>query len=154
VLFAAACLGFPSRSGYKKEGIGRSQAWDAFHFTTRRRQAVQFVAQKEFAKRLRRQPGIVLSDIDPVYLNALLPEAFVAAPIDGQHNYKWSDTWHYDRAQASGLVEQGLQQSLPVYALFTSPHDLTTNQSRLPGLPGYEWRILNNPNGNATILKL
>ena len=27
-------------------------------------------------------PGIVLSDIDPSYLNALLPKPFVAAPID------------------------------------------------------------------------
>ncbi len=118
------------------------------------RQSVQFIAQKEFAKRLRRQPGIVLSDIDPVYLNALLPRAFVAAPVDGQHNYKWSYAWHYDQAQASALVEHGLQQSLPVYALFTSPNDLTTNQSRLPTIPGYEWRILNNSDGNAAILKL
>ncbi|PYJ26705.1 MAG: hypothetical protein DME89_11795 [Verrucomicrobia bacterium] len=154
VLFAAACLGFPSRSGYKTQSIGRCQAWDALHFTTPMRQSVQFIAQKEFAKRLRRQPGIVLSDIDPVYLNALLPGAFVAAPVDGQHNYKWSYAWHYDQAQASVLVEHGLQQSLPVYALFTSPNDLTTNQSRLPTIPGYEWRILNNSDGNAAILKL
>src|SRR6266581_854826 len=154
VLFAAACLGFPSRSGYKTQSIGRCQAWDALHFTTPMRQSVQFIAQKEFAKRLRRQPGIVLSDIDPVYLNALLPGAFVAAPVDGQHNYKWSYAWHYNQAQASALVEHGLQQSLPVYALFTSPNDLTTNQSRLPTIPGYEWRILNNSDGNAAILKL
>jgi len=78
----------------------------------------------------------------------------VAAPVDGQHNYKWSYAWHYDQAQASALVEHGLQQSLPVYALFTSPNDLTTNQSRLPTIPGYEWRILNNSDGNAAILKL
>ncbi len=149
-LFAAACLGVPSRSGYKTQSIGRCQAWDALHFTTPPHESVQFIAQKEFAKRLGRQPGIVLSDIDPVYLNALL----VAAPVDGQHNYKWSYAWHYDQAQASALVEHGLQQSLPVYALFTSPNDLTTNQSRLPTIPGYEWRILNNSDGNAAILKL
>src|SRR5436189_36933 len=34
VLFAAACLGVPSRSGYKTQSIGRCQAWDALHFTT------------------------------------------------------------------------------------------------------------------------
>ena len=154
VLFAAACLGFPSRSGYKTQGIGRCQAWDALHFTTPTRESVQFVAQKDFAKRLKRQPGIVLSDIDPVYLNALLPRSLIAGPIDGQHSYKWSDTWHYDQRQASALVEHGLQQSLGIYALFTSLNDLTTNQSRLPSLPGYEWRILNNSDGNAAILKL
>src|SRR5207237_5611325 len=136
VILATHLLALPSVSCYKTQSIGRCQAWDALPFTSPIRQSVQFIAQKEFANRLRRQPGIVLSDIDPVYLNALLPGAFVAAPVDGQHNYKWSYAWHYDQAQASALVEHGLQQSLPVYALFTSPNDLTTNQSRLPTIPG------------------
>src|SRR5215831_17582819 len=34
VLFAAACLGYPSRSGYKTRDINRSQALDALHFST------------------------------------------------------------------------------------------------------------------------
>src|SRR5262249_45657634 len=33
-LFAAACLGYPSRSGYKTGDIDRSQAWDALNFST------------------------------------------------------------------------------------------------------------------------
>jgi len=112
------------------------------------------LAQKDFATRLSSQPGIVLSDIDPVYLNVLLPRAFVAAPIDGKHHYKWSYTWRYDRPQAMALVEHGLKQSVPVYALFTSRDDVATNQSRLPSVPGYEWRILEKVAGNAVILKL
>jgi len=154
LLFAAACLGYPSRSGYNTRGIGRLQAWDALHFTDPPGQSIQFVAQMDFARLLKRQPGIVLSDIDPVYLNVLLPRSFVAAPIDGDHNYKWSHTWRYDRPQALALVEHGLQQSLPVYALFVSREDTTTKQSRLPSVSGYEWRILNNSHGNAAILKL
>ncbi len=154
VLFAGACLGYPSRSGYNTPGINRSQAWDALHFTTSPAESIQFVAQRHFATRLSRQPGIVLSDIDPVYLNALLPHSFVAAPIDGNHHYKWSYTWRYDRPQAMTLVEHGLQQSLPVYALFISRDDAATNQSRLPTVPGYEWRILDNSHGNAAILTL
>ena len=154
VLCAAACFGYPSRSGYNTRDMDRSQAWDALHFTDPPRQSIQFVAQRDFARVLSRQPGIVLSDIDPVYLNALLPSSFVAAPIDGKHHYKWSYTWHYDRPQASALVEQGLQQSLPVYALFTSRNEVAGNQSRLPNVPGYEWRILNNSHGSAAILKL
>jgi hypothetical protein len=154
ILLAAACLGYPSRSGYNTHGINRSQAWDALHFTTPPRQSIQFVAQRQFARVLKRQPGILLSDIDPVYLNALLPRSFVAAPIDGQHHYKWSYTWRYDRPQALALVEHGLQQSLPVYALFVSQTDAATNQSRLPDVPGYEWRILNNGDDKAAILKL
>jgi hypothetical protein len=154
VLFALACVGYPSRSGYNTRGINRSQAWDALHFADRPRRSTEFAAQGHFARLLKRQPGIVLSDIDPVYLNALLPRSFVAAPIDGKHHYEWSYTWRYDRPQALALVEHGLQQSLPVYALFPSQDEVATQQSRLPSVFGYEWRILNNSHGNAAILKL
>jgi hypothetical protein len=154
ILFAGACVGYPSRSGYNARDIDRSQAWDALHFTTPRSQSIEFVAQKHFARRLSREPGIVLSDIGPVYLNALLPRSFVAAPIDGKHHYKWSYLWRYDRPQALALVERGLEQSLPVYALFVSQDQMITQQSRLPTVSGYEWRILNNDNDNAAILKL
>jgi hypothetical protein len=154
ILFAGACVGYPSRSGYNTLDINRSQAWDALHFTTPPSQSIEFVAQKHFAKRLSREPGIVLSDIDPVYLNALLPRSFVAAPIDGKHHYKWSYLWRYDRPEALALVERGLEQSLPVYALFVSHDQMITQQSRLPNVPGYEWRILNDSNDKAAILKL
>jgi hypothetical protein len=154
VLFAATCLGYPSRSGYNTRGINRSQAWDALHFADPPRPSLQFAAQRHFARLLKRQPGIVLSDIDPVYLNALFPRSFLAAPIDGKHHYKWSYAWRYDRLQALALVERGLQQPLPVYALFISRDDMTTNQSRLPAVPGYEWQIVNNSPKKPTILKL
>ena len=154
ILFTGACLGYPSRSGYNTHGIDRLQTWDALHFATSPRRSIAFLAQSHFARQLSRQTGIVLSDIDPVYLNALLPRSFVAAPIDGKHNYKWSYTWRYDRPQASALVEHGLQQSLSVYALFTSQDDVAGNQSRLPTVSGYEWRTLTNSQRNVAILKL
>src|SRR5438067_2907027 len=154
ILFAAACLGFPSRSGYNTRGVDRSQTWDALHFTIPPSQSIQFVAQRDFARLLKRQPGIVLSDIDPVFLNALLPRSFVAAPVDGNHNYKWSYTWRYDRPQALALVEHGLQQSLPIYALFTSGDEAATKQSRIPNVPEYEWRVLEDSKANAVIIKL
>jgi hypothetical protein len=103
---------------------------------------------------LKRQPGVVLSVIDPVYLNALLPRSFVAAPIDGNHHYKWSYKWLYDRPQALALVKHSLQRSLPVYALFISRAELSKEQARLPQVPGYEWRIIKKSHGNLAILKL
>jgi len=154
ILFAGACLGYPSRSGYNTAGIDRCQAWDALHFTASSGQSTQFVAQRNFARRLRHQSGIVLSDIDPVYLNALLPHSFVAAPIDGDHHYKWSYTWRYDRPQALAFVQHGLEQSLLVYALFVSGDEATTKQSRLPVVPGYDWHLLDQFHGKAAILKL
>ena len=153
-LFGAACLGYPSRSGYKTRDINRSQAWDALHFSTSPRKPIQFVAQRYFGRRFQSEPGIVLSDIDPVYLNALLPRHFVAAPIDGNHHHKWSYTWRYDRPQALALVQRGLSQSLPIYALFVSKQEMQEKTGRLPRVDGYDWLLADDSSGEAAILKL
>ena len=154
-LFAAACLGYPSRSGYNTVKTNRSQTWDALHFTTPARRSPQFIAQRHFTELFSRQPGIVLSDIDPVYLNALLPEPFVAAPLDGKHHYQWSSVWRYDRPQAVALVKRGLNQSLPIYVLFVSTEEMQKKASRLPELDGYQWVIVtSNTNDKAVVLKL
>ncbi len=154
ILFAAACLGYPSRSGYKTRDIHRSQAWDALHFSTSPRKPIQFVAQRYFGRRFQREPGIVLSDIDPVYLNALLPRGFVAAPIDRKHHYKWSYTWRYDPPQALALVQRGLTQSLPIYALFVSKREMEEKTGRLPRVDGYDWVLVDDSSAEAAILKL
>ncbi len=154
LLFVAACLGCPSRSGYNRRGINRSQSWDALHFRDAPRRSPHFAAQANFARLFKRQSGIVLSDIDPVYLNAFFPRSLVAAPIDGKHHYKWSYRWRYDRPQAQALVEHGLEQSIPIYALFISRSEMITEKTRLPAVPGYEWHVLDNSPGKATILQL
>jgi hypothetical protein len=154
-LVVAACLGYPSRSGYKTVGINRSQAWDALHFTVPPRQSAQFVAQRDFLETFSGQPGIVLSDIDPAYLNALFPKPFIAAPLDGKHQYRWSRIWRYDRPQAVALIKRGLDQSLPIYALFVSQKDREEKASRLPELDGYRWTILDaSISDKVAVLKL
>ena len=106
-VFLLSCIGYPSQSGFKPEG-GRSQAWDALHYANGDGKSPKYEAQKEFLKVCREAPGIILSDIDPPYLNALLPKPFVAAPIDGIHNYRYSRLWHYGKVQAAELVANGL----------------------------------------------
>lgn len=154
VLFVAACLGYPSLAGHNTRAINRSQAWDALHFPSRPRPSQHFIAQRRFARLLRRQPGIVLSDLDPVYLNALLPKSFVAAPIVGNRYGRWSKIWRYEQPQALALVGDNLDRSLPVYALLVSQKDMALNQSRLPTVPGYSWHILNDSSTRGAILKL
>jgi len=154
ILFAAACLGYPSRSGYNTWGVNRFQAWDALHFTTPPRQSPWFVAQEHFAKLLSPQPGVVLADIDPLYLNSLLPNSFAAAPIDGNHPYKWTIMWRYDQPQALALVKRSLAQSLPIYALFTSMKEMEVARSRLPVIPEHDWMRIDDSNRKAIILKL
>jgi hypothetical protein len=75
-VFLFSCIGYPSQSGYKPEG-GRSQAWDALHYASGNAKSLRYETQKEFTRIFRDAPGIVLSDIDPPYLNAILPKLFV-----------------------------------------------------------------------------
>ena len=44
---------------------------------------MRYEVQKEVGRIFGDVPGIVLSDIDAPYLNALLPKLFVAVPPDG-----------------------------------------------------------------------
>jgi hypothetical protein len=154
VLFTAACLGYPSRSGYNQPYSTRLQAWDALHFDSPPRQSTRFIAQKRFLEDFGRQPGIVLSDIDPVYLNAFCPSWIVAAPLDGQHSYRHSRIWRYGPAEALALVKRGLQENHAVYALFVSRREMEEKMVRLPHVDGYEWVLTEDPTAEAAILKL
>jgi hypothetical protein len=154
ILFTASCLGYPSRSGYNTPGIARSQAWDALHFSPERQAARWLIAQHSFLKAFGTQPGIVLSDIDPVYLNAFFPDWIVAAPLDEKHHYGYSRIWRYARPQALALVKRGLDESHSVYALFVSQKEMEENKARLPALDGYEWVPVETSAGDVMILKL
>jgi hypothetical protein len=154
VLFGAACLGYPSRSGYNTREIDRLQAWDALHFDSPPGRSTWFIAQGRFLKDFGKQPSIVLSDIDPVYLNSFFPSWIVAAPLDGKHRYKWSYRWRYGQPQALALVQRGLTQSLPIYALFVSKQEMEEKTSRLPRVEGFEWVLVNDSSAEAAILKL
>ena len=65
----------------------------------------------------RNLPGIVNRTSTLRYLNALLPKLFVAAPIDGNHNYCYNRTCHYGKAEAAHLVANYLARATPMYAL-------------------------------------
>ena len=167
VLFAMACLGYPSRSGeiylealstFKNSGhdigINRSQAWDAIHFNPSNRRSRDFVAQKRFVELVNNQPGIVFSDIHPSYLNALLPAGFVTAPLDGKGYVGFSKIFHYDRPQATELLKRGIEHTIPIYALFVSQDEMNGKVSRLPELHGYKWVIAENSAPDAVVLRL
>jgi len=154
ILLGAACLGYPSRSGFNTSGIDRSQAWDGVHFPSQPRKCKWFIAQARFLNALGREPGIVLSDIDPVYLNAFFPDWIVAAPLDEKHHYGYSRIWRYARPQALALVKRGLDERHSVYALFASQKDMEKNKARLPALDGYEWAPVETSTRDVVIVKL
>ena len=153
VVFAAACLGYPSRSGYNTAQTDRAQAWDALNFPNPPSRSVRFHAVEQLIDRVGERPGIVLSDIDPVYLNALLPNQLVAAPLDETHNYMWSKLWRYGKSEALAFAQKGLAAALPVYALFVPQEEMTSQLSRLPTISGYRWSTAENAK-DARILQL
>ncbi len=152
-VFVLSCVGYPSRSGFEPIN-GRSQAWDALHYANGVGQSPRYEAQKEFLRVCRGAPGIILSDIDPPYLNALLPKPFVAAPIDGIHNYCYSRLWHYGKVQAAELVVNGLGGRTPVYGLLLPSKEVDQDIKRLPSVQGYSWKRRNGTNPAAVIVTL
>jgi hypothetical protein len=152
-VFLLSCIGYPSQSGFKPEG-GRSQAWDALHYANGNGKSFRYEAQKEFIRLFRGAPGIVLSDIDSPYLNALLPKPFVAAPIDGNHYYSYSLLWHYGQPEAAQLVANGVARATPVYALLLPSKDIDQDIKRLPLIQGYSWKRSVKSNKRAVIMTL
>ena len=152
-VFLLSCIGYPSQSGFKPKS-GRSQAWDALHYANQNGRSPWYEAQKEFIRIFRDAPGLVLSDIDPPYLNALLPKPFVAAPIDGNHYYSYSRLWHYGKPEAAQLVANGLARATPVYALLLPSKDVDQDIKRLPLIQGYSWKRSDKSNTRAVIMTL
>lgn len=137
VLFAAACFGYPSQSGFRPMRNGCSQAWDALHFTVPRRLSARFLAQKRLVQVCGRSPGIVFSNLNPVYLNAVLPASFVATPLN---RYGFSKIYHPPDAVA--LAQDAIAKSTPVYAVFVTMRDVASAEPRLPRVNGYDWNII------------
>lgn len=102
------------------------------------------MAQRDFLETFGHRPGIILADINPLYLNALLPDPFVAAPLLGEEY----------QAQALALAKRGLGQSRPVYALFVSRKGMEEKAARLPQIDGYEWVPAENLPAETLVLKL
>ena len=162
-LFAAASLGYPSRSlsnTPKSVAPGgqadwnRLQAWDALYFPTPQRPSPWLTAQRHFLEMFGREPGTVLADINPLFLNALLPDSFVAAPLDAERYVRFRNVVTYDRAQALALVKRALGESRPVYALFVSQKEMEEKAVRLPQVDGYAWVVAENLPAEAVVLKL
>lgn len=152
-LFLLTCIGYPSQSGFEPKA-GRSQAWDALHYTNGNGKSLWYEAQKQFARFFRDAPGIVLSDMDPPYLNVLLPKPFLAAPIDDHHNYCYSPFWHYGKPEALRLVQSGIDRGTPVYALLVPAYIKEQDVQRLPSIEGYSWERSKKSNSKAVIMTL
>lgn len=154
ILFVLACLGFPSAAGYPAVAY-RAQAWMALKSPVTANRALHFEAAECLGLSCAERPGVVLSDIDAAYLNALLGERFAAAPIDGKHHYAGNLTWHYGKQEAEAMVRQALTRRTPVYALFSMPRDRDQNLARLPIIENYRWLPVPHPPPSiAAILKL
>jgi len=153
LLFVLSCVGYPSQLGSKPKK-DRSQAWEALHYANGNGKSLWYEAQKEFIRSFRDAPGIVLSDIEPPYLNVLLPKPFVAAPIDDRHDYCFSHVWHYGKREAVQLAVNSLGHAIPVYALLLPSGNVDQDTKRLPSIQGYTWKRTEKPSPSALVLIL
>ena len=154
-LFLLAITGYPSQSGYPKKAW-RSQWTDALSLAPhdQPRKAVNFMAAHELLALAENRPGIVLSTINPVFLNAILPVGFSAAPLDSQHLFQHSHIWKYGTKEAKELAQKGIADKRPVYALFASNQETSIEIQRLPKIPNYYWAPLSAANDRSFIFSL
>lgn len=154
-LFFLALAGFPSQSGYPKQAW-RSQFADLLSLSPHdmNRSAPDYTAASGLITCVGDRPGAVFSTINPVFLNAVLPAGFAAAPLDGQHPYSHSRLWEYGENQAATLVRHELDNARPVYALFTSDKERAAEMHRLPEVHGFSWLPLSPADGESSILHL
>ncbi len=153
MIFLLTCSGYPSQSGFKPQR-NRSQAWDALRYADNKGRSPRYEAQEDFRRAFRHAPGIVLSDIDPPYLNVLLPRPFVSAPIDDHHNYCYSRLWRYGKAEAIRSVQRGLDHAIPVYALLLPSNHDDQDVQRLPSIQDYSWIRSEKSSTKAVIMTL
>ena len=153
MILLLTCSGYPSQSGFKPQR-NRSQAWDALRYANGNGKSLWYEAEEEFRRAFRHAPGIVLSDIDPPYLNVQLPRPFVAAPIDDHHNYCYSRLWRYGKAEAIRLVQRGLDDAIPVYALLLPSNHDDQDVQRLPSIQDYSWIRSEKSSTEAVIMTL
>jgi hypothetical protein len=78
----------------------------------------------------------------------------VAAPVDGNHSYCFSELWHYGKAEAVQLVQSGLDQEIPVYALLLPSKDIDQDVKRLPLIQGYSWKVSKKSDTRAVVMTL
>jgi hypothetical protein len=78
----------------------------------------------------------------------------VAAPVDGKHSYCFSELWHYGKAEAVQLVESGLDQEIPVYALLLPLKGIDHDAKRLPVIQGYSWKRSEKSDTRGVIMTL
>jgi 4-amino-4-deoxy-L-arabinose transferase-like glycosyltransferase len=152
-IFLLTCIGYPSQSGFKPQK-NRFQALDALDYADQKGRSPRYEAEKVLNRVFGEAPGIVLSDIDPPYLNVLLPRPFVAAPVDADHNYRYSRLWRYGKSDATRLVERGLDHATPVYALLLPSKGVDQDVQRLPVIQGYSWRRSETSDTSAVIMRL
>src|SRR5262249_22725346 len=151
-LFCMSILGYPSKAGYPPVN-GRLHLIDAIDYCVTHGFPANYRAAMQF-KKMRLSPGIVLSDISPVYLNALLPQEFAAAPIDERHSYTFSAFWHYGREDALRHCRAELKAGHNAYALEANPTKAEETLARLPTVEGFVWERLKIRSDQAFAWKL
>ena len=138
ILSILCLLGFPSVSK-ASNNILRSQFIEQLTTKIKKRPAVENIAAKEFGKLVKAKKGLVISRINPVLLNELLPKEFIAAPLDGIHVYSQTNLWKYSTREATDLISKQLALGNPVYALFVPGKELEKEIESVPKIANYQW---------------
>lgn len=130
LLFVTAVLGWPARDGgletieLLKPTLGPSRA---------------YLVTRQFQRLRDDGPQLILTDMSPPYLHAVLPPGTLVAPLFDSHDYRFSPgVFVFDRRARRRLVDDSLAAGRSVWAI-TYAHDIFS-LDKDTGVPtGYTW---------------
>lgn len=142
ILLLACCavMGFPSTSGYPKRPW-RSQFLDGICIVPyhRPRVSVDHVAANELLEQTQRGPCTVLTSINPVFVDSVLPSDYLVVPLDERHDFRHSPFWRFGTNEVQAVVRRALEGGEIPYALLSPRANYTSEVARLPAVEGRVW---------------
>ena len=95
------------------------------------------------------RPAVALSDINPVYLDCVLPAAVDVVPLDMQDGgYIHAQAWQFDRRRALQYARDRAAGGAQVVAALLRQGEREP-AARLPEFPGHAWA--ERPSGHAAV---
>ena len=134
VVILATVLGWPGQRSDTELGdmVWSRSVYDA---------GPQYRLVKELGKAAAGTPAVVLTDLDPPYVHALLPSAVNVAPLLDTHPYRFSPRVTFDKQSRQRLIRDSFQRGVPVFALVVL-NNINDLKDLCPPASGTRWQVL------------
>jgi hypothetical protein len=142
VLLVVAIIGFPYRNSFTGElKVSHSrELLNPYRYIGVKSVYYELVAF--FKKRYGQSDALIVSSLNPVYVNSLLDSNVICIPQDDQHDYKFSKAFRFNRDDAIKAIKRAAERNKRVFYLSAKDVNVEELQAILPPLEGFQWKEL------------